>query len=104
MEDLLIFGPIDDENDKDDEYRGWFKKTKNLAAVPLTTVEDNVKKFAETITTVLNNLEAKSEAFTLEEIEMNASFSATGSIVIIGNGVELKGDAGIKFKFKRNNP
>jgi hypothetical protein len=61
---------------------------------------DNLKKFVESVNTLVGNLPTIAQQFRLEEIELSVEVNAEGSVQLIG-GVKSGVTGGLTLKLKR---
>jgi|GEM_PF-6555143 len=64
-------------------------------------LRENLKKFVESVNTLVSDLPAIAEQFRLEEIELSVEVNAEGSLQLIG-GVKTGVTGGLTLKLKRS--
>jgi hypothetical protein len=64
-------------------------------------IQNNMDHFLNNMQEILSKSASTTEAFQLNEVEVNAEVSADGQIGFMGTQVGMSGTAGIKFVFKR---
>ena len=80
-----------------------FVPTRGSAARELnvTALAENVKTFLQKIEIILQSAPASAGGYALTEFEVSAEISASGSLGLLGTGVDVGGKGGLTFKFQR---
>ncbi len=77
-------------------------RDQSVQALKVEVLADNVNLFLGQVEKMMSNApEEINGQFKLTEFTVAAEISATGSLILIGSGVEASGKAGIAFKFAR---
>ena len=103
---ITIINPLPDI-DPSISVAEWRERTKGKdlpksIRIPAEVIRNNIKKFQEELSLLLNDLEVAVSGYQLEEVEISAAVTVTGKLGLANIGGELGGEGGIKFVFKRN--
>jgi hypothetical protein len=66
-----------------------------------SVLSDELQKFLSKLNNILTNIPKNVNEYQLDEIELSAEISASGTIKILGSGVESELGGGLKFVFRR---
>jgi hypothetical protein len=67
----------------------------------VSALADNIKAFLQKIEKILQSVPASAGGFALTEFEVSAEITASGSLGLLGTGVEVGGKGGLTFKFQK---
>ncbi len=77
-------------------------RDQSVQALKVEVLADNVNLFLGQVEKMMASApEQINGKFKLTEFTVSAEISATGSLILLGSGVEASGKAGISFKFER---
>lgn len=74
-----------------------------LASIKIEALAENVREFLEKIEKIMAETPDEMGKFQLTEFTVSAEISATGSLSVLGTGVETTGSGGLEFKFERKS-
>lgn len=76
-------------------------KTSKVISTKLSEVKAGLATFMAQVDTLLKDTSDTVGAFNLEEVEISAGITATGSFVLLGIGGEGSVEGGIRFLYKK---
>ena len=97
---VLITNPITEPNAN--VMRGDRQSKVKAVEVSIESLTRNTKVFLSQINHILSEDEPdENSRYEMEKVEISASITSSGKLAILGNGIELSGQGGVKFVLKR---
>jgi hypothetical protein len=88
--EIWVYG---DDSDAIRGGSGWDK-------ISVENLRENISKFSESIAPALHSLKTIGGDYSLDEIELSLTISASGKVGFLGTGASAGGNATIKLKMK----
>ncbi len=100
---ILVISSVGDTTEERRPERGIGSKLiSNMAhSVSVAVLKQNMQSFFEQIREILDSGTDKIGAFQISEIEVCAQISGEGQVALMGSGVKLEAQGGIKFTLCR---
>jgi len=71
--------------------------------IDINTLKSETEKIGLAIQTMFSNFNSATEAYQLDNIEVNVGIKAGGKLGFLGSGVSGEGEAGIKLVFNKKD-
>ena len=72
-----------------------------IKAVSVSALKQNMKQFFDQLQEILDSGREKIGQFEIDQVEISAQITAGGEVCLLGSGVKVGAQGGIKFVLKR---
>jgi hypothetical protein len=80
----------------------WDRRKVDREPVPVARLNDEMANLVGGMHQVIARIEAESERWQLDEVQVAVEIGAKGSVSLLGTGGEVSGTGGLTFTFKRS--
>jgi len=80
----------------------WDRRKVDREPVPVEKLNNEMAQLVGGMHSVIARIEAESDRWQLEEVQVAVEIGAKGSVSLLGTGGEVSGTGGLTFTFKRS--
>jgi hypothetical protein len=101
---LFVLTSIEEETGGKPVERGLRDALKKSAikAVSVSALKENMDRFFNQLREILDTGKDKIGEFEIDEVEVSAQITAGGEVCLLGSGVKVETEGGLKFVLKRS--